>query len=153
MLNITSGSLMRHPFGGARSLLSRSDSFLSKQLTTGVRTGELALSAFSFGVLQGRFKKQGGLTLGLPVDLMAAGAFHVLALFPFASKYASHLRAFGDGALASFVTTTGYRIGERWEQGGGLIRAVSSGMFGDAKEPAGGAAIADKELAGLVRAG
>ena len=155
MLRLSSGSVMSR-FGGyregARGLLRRADSVLSKELKT-VRASEIALSSFTFGVLQGKFKASGGLTaFGLPVDLLAGAGFHILGLFGFAKPYAHHLHAFGDGALASFFTTTGYRVGERWASGGGLIKAVSSGMFGDAKAPAGGSSIADKELASLVRA-
>ena len=154
MLRLTSGSVMSRFGGGgfgAQGLLRRADSYLSKELKS-VRAAEIVLSSFSFGVLQGRFKNQGGLTLMLPVDLMAGAVFHALTLFPFAKPYAHHLHAFGDGALASFFTTTGYRVGERWAAGGSLVKGMS-GMFGDAKEPAGGSSIADKELAGLVRAG
>ena len=153
MLRLTSGSVMSRFGGGgfgAQGLLRRADSYLSKELKS-VRAAEIVLSSFSFGVLQGRFKNLGGLTLMLPVDLMAGAVFHALTLFPFAKPYAHHLHAFGDGALASFATTTGYRVGERWAAGGSLIKGMS-GVFGD-KEPAGGSSIADKELAGLVRAG
>lgn len=153
MLTLSSGSIMSR-FGGygagARGLLRRADSLLTKELKS-VRSSEIALSSFTFGVLQGRFKAQGGLTVfALPVDLLAGAAFHIFGLFPFAKNYSHHLHAFGDGALASFFTTTGYRVGERWQAGGSLMKGMS-GMFGDAKEPAGGASIADKELAGLVR--
>ena len=155
MLRLTSGSVMSRFGGGgfgARGLLRRADSLLAKELKS-VRSSEIALSSFTFGVLQGRFKAQGGLTVfALPVDLLSGAAFHILGLFRFAQPYSHHLHAFGDGALASFFTTTGYRVGERWAAGGSLIKGMS-GMFGDAKEPAGGSSIADKELAGLVRAG
>jgi hypothetical protein len=153
MLRLTSGSVMSRLGGGfgARGLLGSADRFLSRELKS-VRTADVALSSFAFGVIQGRFKSQGGLTLlGLPVDLLAGATFHVMGLFDFSRPYAHHLHAFGDGALASFFTTTGYRVGERWSQGGSLMHGLS-GMFGDAKEPAGGSAIADKELASLVRA-
>jgi len=153
MLRLTSGSVMsRLGTGfGARGLLGRADQFLSRELKS-VRTADVALSSFAFGVLQGKFKAQGGLTLlGLPVDLLAGATFHVMGLFDFARGYSHHLHAFGDGALASFFTTTGYRVGERWAQGGSLMHGLS-GMFGD-KEPAGGSTIADKELASLVKAG
>jgi hypothetical protein len=137
---------------GARGLLRHADSLLSRELKI-VRVSEIALSSFTFGVLQGKFKASGGLTaFGLPVDLLAGAGFHVLGLFGFARPYAHHLHAFGDGALASFFTTTGYRIGDRWAAGGGLISAVHGGVFGDAKAPAGGGSIGDKELASLVRA-
>ena len=136
---------------GARGLLGRADHYLTKEMKS-VRTSEIALSAFSFGLLQGKFKAQGGLTVfNLPVDLLAGATFHVLGLFDFARGYSHHLHAFGDGALASFFTTMGYRVGERAAAGGSLMHGLA-GMFGDA-EPAGGSAIADKELSNLVRAG
>ncbi len=145
------GMLSAHRFSGG-SLLRGADRALSRELKS-VRSSEIALSSFSFGLLQGKFKAQGGLTLfALPVDLLAGATFHVLALFDFARGYSHHLHAFGDGALASFFTTTGYRVGERWASGGSLMHGLS-GMFGDAKEPAGGSTIADKELSNLVRAG
>ena len=157
MLRLTSGGIMsRLGMGGglgARGLLRRADGLLTRELR-GVRSSEVAMSAFAFGVMQGRFKAQGGLTLfALPVDLLAGATFHVLGLLGFARPYAHHLHAVGDGALASFFTTTGYRVGERWAAGGGLVRSLG-GMFGDvgaAREPAGGSSLADKELASLVR--
>ena len=155
MLSLSSANI-RSSLGsyglGARGLLRRADSILSRELKV-VRSSEVSISSFAFGVLQGRFKSQGGLTLfALPVDLLAGATFHILGLFPFARGYAHHLHAFADGALASFFTTTGYRIGERWAAGGSFVKGMS-GMFGDVgREPAGGGSIADKELASLVRA-
>jgi hypothetical protein len=112
------------------------------------------LSAFGFGLLQGKFKDKGGaVAWGLPVDLLAGAAFHVIGLIPFARPYAHHLAALGDGALASFFTTSGYRVGERWAKGGSLSSGIA-GLFGDsaAAPVSGGASIADRELASLVRA-
>lgn len=156
MLRLSSTGIMSRLGGGgfgARGLLRRADGLLSRELRS-VRSSEIALSSFTFGVLQGRFKGQGSLTVfALPVDLLAGATFHVLGLFGFARPYAHHLHAFGDGALASFFTTTGYRVGERWAAGGGLVKSLG-GMFGDvgaASEPAGGATLADKELSNLVR--
>jgi hypothetical protein len=139
---------------GARGLLRGADVSLRREIKV-VRTSEIVLGSFSFGLLQGRFKDKGGLTLfGLPVDLLAGTAFHILGLLPFTRGYSHHLHAFGDGALASFFTTTGYRVGERWAKGGGLTSGIA-GLFGDAAEKptSGGSSIADKELASLVRAG
>jgi hypothetical protein len=138
---------------GARSLLSGTDRALRTEMK-GVRTSEIAMSSFVFGTLQGRFKARGGLTLmGLPVDLLAGATFHILGLFPFAKPYSHHLCAVADGALASFFTTTGYRVGERWAAGG-TLRSGLSGLLGDSEKPiSGGSTIADKELASLVRAG
>jgi len=133
----------------AKGLLSRSDGALKQ----GVRTSLISFSSFSFGVLQGRFKDKGGLTMfGLPVDLLAGAAFHLFGLFPSARPYANVLHAVGDGAFASFFNTTGYRVGERWAEGGSFTSGLS-GIFGDADKPVtGGSSMADKELASLVRA-
>lgn len=135
----------------ARGLLRRADGLLSRELKS-VRSSEIALSAFGFGLLQGRFKDRGGLTLlGLPVDLLAGATFHLVGLFGF-HQQAHHLRAFGDGALASFFTTTGYRVGERAAASGSIMKGLS-GMFGDVGHaPTGGGSISDKELDSLVRA-
>jgi hypothetical protein len=155
MLRLTSGSIGSR-FGGfqsgARSLLRRADGVLGKELKT-VRASEIALSSFTFGVVQGRFASKGGLTaFGIPVDLLAGAGFHILGLFGFAKPYAHHLHAIGDGAIASFFTTTGYKVGARWEQTGSIMKGMS-GMLGEAKAaPSGGATLADKELASLVRA-
>lgn len=137
---------------GARGLLHGADAHLRKDLRI-VRTGEVVMSSFGFGVLQGKFKEKGGLVaFGLPVDLLAGAAFHLLGLIPFARGYSHHLANLGDGALASFFTTTGYRVGERWAKGGSLTSGIA-GIFGDSSSQpvTGGAAIADKELASLVR--
>lgn len=115
---------------------------------------ETAVSSLTFGILQGRFKNKGGLTLLLPVDLMAGLGLHAAAWFlPSLSGYRHHLRAWGNGALASFFTTTGYRVGERWAAGG-TLRSGLSGIFGDAEKPvSGGSTLADQQLNNLVRAG
>lgn len=145
-------SRLGHRFGGARGLLHHTDSALRRELKS-VRSSEIALSSFTFGVLQGRFKGKGGLTFfALPVDLLAGATFHILGLFGFARPYAHHLHAFGDGAIASAFTTMGYRVGERWAAGGSL-KAGMTGIFGDSAPVAGGATLADQELANLVKAG
>lgn len=154
-LMLTRSSVMDRLGGyrsGARGLLRGADSSLRKDVRL-VRTGEIVLSSFTFGALQGKFKDKGGLVaFGLPVDLLAGAAFHILGLVPFARPYAHHLAALGDGALASFFTTTGYRVGERWNRGGSLTSGIA-GIFGDsASAPVtGGSSIADKELRSLVR--
>ena len=137
---------------GARSLMSRADVGLRRELRL-VRSGEVVLSAFTFGLLQGKYKDRGGaVAWGMPVDLLAGAAFRVIGLIPFARPYSHHLAALGDGALASFFTTTGYRVGERWAKGGSLSSGIA-GLFGDsAAQPiTGGSSIAYRELASLVR--
>ena len=141
------------PFG-ASSLIHGAISMLRHELNPAVRSGAIALSAFSMGVIQGKYQKQGGLTLaGLPVDMLSGAAFHVVALFGFARSYAPLLHALGDGALATFLSTTGYRVGERWASGSkGFIPAMMGAFVGESDKPvSGGSSIADNEMKNLVR--
>ena len=137
------------PLHYARGLLRRSDAHLARELKS-VRAAEVSASAFMFGLWQGMHKAQGGHTIAyLPTDLVAGIGLHVAGLF--SGKYGHHLHAFADGALASFATTAGYRVGERAKDGG-FMKGLS-GMFGDVgAAPTGGASISDKELDSLVRA-
>ena len=84
---------------------------------------------------------------------MVGAGLHAFNLLGGRKSYSHHLSAIADGALSSYLTTTGYRVGQRWSDGAGFTIAVKQGFMGsDAKAPAGGASIADKELASLVRA-
>ena len=138
---------------GASSLIHGAGSMLRHELNPAVRTGAISLSAFTFGVIQGKYQKQGGLTLaGLPVDMLSGAAFHLAALFGFARNYAPLLHALGDGALATFLATTGYRVGERWGGGAkGFLPAVMGAFVGEDKPVSGGSSIADEELRKLAR--
>lgn len=110
-----------------------------------IRTSEVAISAFGFGVLQGKFKKQGGVTLlGVPVDLLSGIGFHVLGLAGVGGRNAHHLHAFGDGALASYFTTLGRGVGASW---GGVAGTIE----GD-RAVTGGGSLADEELSRMVAA-
>jgi len=86
-LMLTRDSIMSRMGGyrtGARGLLRSADAYARKDLRV-ARTAEVSLSAFTFGVLQGRWKDKGGLTaFALPVDLLAGATFHIIGLFPFA---------------------------------------------------------------------
>lgn len=151
-LMLTRGGVMSR-WGGSSGLAHRLDVGLHREMKS-VTACEISIASFGFGVIQGRFKKSGGLTLGLPVDLVAGVALHAIPmLFGFARPMAHHYHAVANGALASFFTTTGYRVGERWGSGGKLWPNLMAGIFGDEKPVAGGASIADQELASLVKAG
>ena len=138
---------------GASSLIHSATSALRHELNPAMRTGAISLSAFTFGVLQGKYQKQGGLTIaGLPVDMLSGAAFHVVALFGFARDYSPFLQAVGDGALATFLTITGYRVGERWAGGTKFLSAVTGAFVGaDDKPVSGGSSVADEELRRLAR--
>ena len=146
-------------FGGggfhssAGSMIRSASSMLKYELNPLVRTGAISLSSFAFGVIQGKYHPQKGLSLGgIPVDLLGGLVFHGMALFGFARNYAPLLQALGDGALATFLATTGYRVGERWGSGAkGFLPAVMGAFVGEEKPVSGGSSIADEELRKLAR--
>jgi hypothetical protein len=134
----------------ARGLLANKEEIILKPA---LRTSGISMTAFGFGVLQGRFADKGGVSLfNVPVDLLAGVAFHAVALFANTGYPQLALQAFGDGALASFFNSAGYRVGDTWRKKGGGI----SGLFGDSssKQITGGSSldgsIAESEMANLV---
>jgi len=140
------------PFSGS-SLIHGASSMLRHELNPAVRSGAIALSALTMGVIQGKYQKQGGFTVAyLPVDLLSGAAFHVAALFGFSRNYSPLLHALGDGALATFLATTGYRVGERWGSGAsGFLPAMVGAFVGEEKPISGGSSLADEELRKLAR--
>jgi hypothetical protein len=138
---------------GAGSMIRSASSMLKHDLNPLVRSGAISLSAFTFGVIQGKYHAQRGLSMaGVPVDLLAAATFHTVALFGFARNYAPLLQAVGDGALATFLSTTGYKVGQRWTGGiKGFLSATGEAIMGEDKPISGGSSLADAELKNLVR--
>ena len=81
-------------------------------IETIVHTAEVGSAAFVAGVVQGR---TGGVeVLGVPIDLGAAAALHVLAFAGVGGKMSGHLHGFADGFLAAFLATTGRGVGQAW---------------------------------------
>lgn len=105
----------------ARGLAVKSE----QAVGTLVRTAEVQATAFGMGVVNGRF---GGVEiLGVPLDLGAGSAAHLLAFVGVGGKFSSHLHNLADGALASYMTTLGVGVGKRMAQSAG---ASSAGAFG-----------------------
>lgn len=130
------GRTMRY-MGSAQATLRKHEQVVS----TVVNTAEVGAAAFLCGVAQGKWPGTG--VWGVPVDLVAGLGLHVLAFAGIGGKYSSHLHAFGDGALASYLVTLGRDVGSKM-----------SGMAGvDGVGLSGGASLADEELARMVRAG
>lgn len=146
-LHLTQHDIIRFK-NQAEALKKRAASVIEKhhsKIEAVVRTVEVSGSAFAFGLLQGKFRKQGGVTiLNVPVDLIAGAAFHALGLAGVAGSHSSHLHAFGDGALASYFTTLGRGVGSSW---GGVAGSIE----GD-RSVSGGGSLADEELARMVSA-
>jgi hypothetical protein len=82
-----------------------------------VRTAEVGGTAFAVGILNG---KTGGVEImGVPLELGAGLALNVLSYMGAAGKMSDHLGNVGDGALASFATMEGVKIGLQWAQKSG----------------------------------
>lgn len=74
-----------------------------------IRSFEIGTTAFGFGVAKGFW---GGVeVLGIPADLLAGGALHLVGFF--AGEYGVHLHSFGDGAMAAYLHTLGAGIGRK----------------------------------------
>ncbi len=116
----------------------------NKTMDAVINTAEVGAAAFACGLVQGKWP--GKNLWGVPYDLVAGLTLHVLGFAGVGgAKYARHMHSFGDGALASFLVTTGRDVGARLDT---LMSGVS-GMDG----VSGGASLADEELARMVRAG
>ena len=134
---------------------------------TVINTAEVSAASFLFGLAQGKF---GGIEfVGVPVDLIAGVALHVMGFADVAGKKNSrHFHAIGDGALASFFNGVGRNLGysvqtdddrrriaeaaaKRKKQYSTLPSGAYS--FGMSGEESGGASLADEELARMVAAG
>lgn len=146
----------------AERLMARARTITEKsEETVGqvIRTMEVGGSAFTAGVLKGRY---GTVEIaGVPADLGAAVVLHGIG-FLGGGKYKEHLHAFGDGVLASYLTAVGAGIGDRMAResaaaaarpaGGAAPAAAAQGEAGH--ELASGAErLSDQELQVLQQAG
>lgn len=114
---------------------------------TVIQTAEVGAAAFLCGVVQGKFPNKN--LFGIPYDLAAGLALHVMGFAGVGGKYASHMHSFGDGALASYLVTTGKGVGANLPN----MPDLSSTRGDDFVGLSGGASLADEELARMVRAG
>ncbi len=139
----------------------RADSIISKgralaekhkdRINTVVTSTEVSAASFLFGLAQGKF---GGISIvGVPVDLLAGLALHVLAFAGVGKGNAHHLHAFGDGALASFFNSLGRSVGRSIQTPTDRERIARSGVAGALDGVTGGASLADEELARMMAAG
>ncbi len=92
-----------------------------------VTSMEVGGAAFGLGVLQGRYP--GADIWGIPPDLTAALLLHGIAIAGAGGEMKKHFQAFGDGALASYLTTIGRGIG-RGLGGGEETETSASGDGG-----------------------
>lgn len=91
----------------------------AKETVEGVVQGlEIAGAAFALGGYQGMRAGEGKAPAKLfgkvNLELGVAAGLHVASLLGLAGDYSSHLRNFGNGALAAYATNWGRGIGYKW---------------------------------------
>lgn len=154
MLQVSQGAITKYKqmvdrmTAKAKGVIAKAD----QAVATVITTSEVGAASFLFGLAQGKF---GGIAVvGIPIDLVAGLGLHVLAFAGIGGKNASHLHAFGDGALASFFNKLGNDVGVsiRTPADEARIAKQRSGMKGELSGLTGGAALADEELARMVSA-
>ena len=127
----------------AEALQTRAKNALKKAdhaVNTGIRTAEVGVSAFGFGVLQGR---GGAEIFGVPADLAASLALHAAGFMGVGGVNSPHLHNFGDGALAAYASNMGRGVGSEWKRTGKLTAP--------GKDKVAGESLSDSEMAALAR--
>jgi hypothetical protein len=126
----------------------------SEQMGHVVQTLEVSTSAFAFGFARGAWAQPGQdvAVMGVPIDLAAGLAGHALALFGGLGRYADDTHNLSDGALASYATALGLKMGVDYSQKHPSNAAAHGtgwgfGAFGPAYTAGG---VSDAELAGIV---
>jgi len=143
----------------ARASIKRAKEHANEAVERMVQTVEVGSTAFSFGIINGRFN--GVEVLGVPLDALAAFSMHAIAFFGVAPD---HMHNFGDGAMASYLTTSGAGIGRAMAVRAGAaapMQAAHAGWIGTGQLPAGSAVygqipggaprMSDQQLADLAR--
>ena len=124
----------------ARASIKRAKEHANEAVERVVQTVEVGSTAFGFGIINGRFN--GVEVLGVPLDALTGFGLHALGFFGVAPQ---HLHNFGDGAMASYLTTTGAGIGRAMAVRAGAAApmqgkpAGSAGWIGTGQLPAGSA--------------
>lgn len=93
----------------ARSMATRVREHAEQQIGAFVRSTEVSASAFTWGLLQGRY---GDLRVrGVPLEMAAGILAHTAGLFGIMED---HAHAVGDGSLASYFHSVGRGAGLEW---------------------------------------
>ncbi len=101
----------------ARKALARRKEKGEQTIGQVIQTAEVTGTAAALGYARGRVGEvddSGAKTLavaGVPVDLAIGAGLHVIA-FAGSDKYAEHLHNVGDGALAAFLCSRLFTVGE-----------------------------------------
>ena len=119
-----------------------------------VSASETAGAAFALGVIGGKYGTDADIG-GIPIALSTALLLHAAGLFGIGGDMASHLHAFGNGALAAAAADFGGQVGRGTKNGLSITQALKA-----AAQPGGGSLTAstvsgqrlsDAELAALAK--
>jgi hypothetical protein len=116
-----------------------------------VQTVEIGASAFGMGVLMGKVKDHEVSVLGVPVDLGVGLGLNLLGYLGVGGKYVDHLHNLGNGSLAHYLGKVGFKVGEKWQSGGGG-KQLGSSTKGELASGQTGAGVTDADLAALIHA-
>lgn len=112
-----------------------------------VRSVEVGTMALGLGIVNGR---SGSVeVMGVPLELGLGVALNVAGYFGAAGKYSDHLNNFGDGALASYLTTVGKGIGVAMAQKSALAGGTPNQVTAAAK---GNSDLSPAEIAAAIAA-
>lgn len=109
--NITKAHINRlaHRAEGLQKRLSRFKEQAAATTEKVVRSVEVGTMALGMGVVKGRMGSVE--VMGVPLELGVGVGLNLMGYFGAAGKYSDHLNNFGDGALASYLTTVGAGVG------------------------------------------
>jgi len=112
-----------------------------------VRSSEVAVAGFGLGMARGKFGRKE--IAGLPMEIVAAAAFHGMGLIGVGGEMKGHLHAFGDGALAVAASDLGEVVGKKGMAGfkEALLPSKASGDYGYGQLS--GQRLTEEELAAL----
>lgn len=108
---------------------------LSGVTARAVRTLEVGTGALLGGVVTGHAGPDGGKIAHVPIDLGAGLILNLLGYFDAAGdEYSPHLNNFGDGFLASYLSSLGFGIGNNKRTTGTWFppKQVAAGAAGGA---------------------
>lgn len=87
-----------------------------------VRTLEVNGAAFLGGLAQGKSGPDGSHFLGVPLEAWAGGVLEAVGYFGVGGdKIAEHAINFGDGFIASWMSSVGFHVGNNWRTTGHLF--------------------------------
>lgn len=116
-----------------------------------IRTLEVNGGSFLGGLIQGKAGPDGGHFLHLPVEAWLAIAAEGVGYFGIGGeKVAEHATAIGDGLLASYTSSLGFRLGSDWRARGSLFGAKNNPALPAANGPAVQGEITPQQMAQIV---